>query len=230
VKYLLEETQRLFPGSKIDRQNVISTFAGLRPLVRQTEHSTSKVSREYKIENTFPGMISILGGKYTTYRSLAELAVNQAAKILHLHEAQPCQTATLPLPGGEPHQDLKDIAREFNLDLESAQHLLKIYGSQADQVAKISKEFGIKGRICPHHPYLKAEILHAFTNELAQTLEDFLTRRTFIRYSRCRGMDCIDSIAEMLLELAIFSEEGLDEQKASYRKKVGEDLSAVLNT
>jgi glycerol-3-phosphate dehydrogenase len=227
VKYLLEEIQRLFPESKVGPENVISTFAGLRPLVRQSDRSTSQVSREYKIEETFPGLVSILGGKYTTYRSLAEHVVNRVSKILHLHEDRLCQTATLPLPGGEPLQTPEKLAQEFNLDIESSQHLIRAYGARAPQVAKISKEFGIKGTICPHHSYLKSEVLHAFTNEMAQNLEDFLTRRTFIRYSRCRGLDCVETVAKILLELSIFSEEELEEQKAVYREKVGEDLKAL---
>lgn len=227
VLYLLEEIQRFFPRTKIAPRDVISTFAGLRPLVFAEGRKASQVSREYRIEETFPGLLSILGGKFTTYRSLAEKVVDQITQTLHLHENEQCQSASIPLPGAEKDLTAEILSKESGLPLEKSAHLIGHYGSRAIAIARTAKETGLDGQLCPHHLHLKAEVLYAFTHEMAQTLDDFFTRRTFIRHSICRGLDCLENAARVLLELSVFTSEELEEQKKDYRDKVEKDLSAI---
>ncbi|MBI1871103.1 MAG: glycerol-3-phosphate dehydrogenase [Chlamydiae bacterium] len=223
IQYLLLEIQRIFPGTPLSRKDIISTFAGVRPLIHEERKKLSEVSREYRIEETSPGLLSILGGKFTTYRSLAERAVNQATQILHLHQNEPCRTALLSLPGGGKIPTVEEFSKSFDLDQVTIQHLLATYGSRALEVAKTAKEWGTQGQLCPHHPHMKAELLYAFTHEMAQTLDDFFTRRTLIRYTPCRGILCMENIVKILSGLSLFSEEELQTQKENYLRSIKKD-------
>lgn len=220
VQYLISEIQRFFPTRSLTPQDVIATFAGLRPLIQQDGRTMNATSRKYSIEETRPQLFSILGGKFTTYRSLAEEVVTKAAKALHMLEDKPCQTANLALPGAESLLGPEAFAEENSIGIETAHHLIQHYGARAIEVARYLKELGLKARLCPSHPHIQAEVLFAFTHEMAVTLEDFMTRRTFIRYSHCRGLDCLDPIANILLELSLFTEEELEGQKTRYKESV----------
>ncbi len=228
IHYLLNEIQRVFPQRKISATDIISSFAGLRPLVSEEGSKASQVSREYKIEETFPGLISILGGKFTTYRSLAEKVVDQISKKLSLHQARSCQTASTLLPGAKINFGLGAFKKEWGLSHETASHLIKNYGAKSIEIMKLAKEFSLEGRVCTNHPHIKAEILYAFTREYAQTLEDFFTRRTFIRHDPCRGLQCLNTVSNVLEELALFTSGELEEQKRNYKNGIEKESKIFL--
>ena len=109
VEYLLEETRRVFPGENIDKSGIITTFAGLRPLVNTQGKLTWKVSREHLIKESESGLISVVGGKYTTYRHLAEQVVDVALGKLKGRSFNKCITAsTGPSLAQQKITDLRD--------------------------------------------------------------------------------------------------------------------------
>ncbi len=144
--------------------DVLSTFAGLRPLVGATENGrTSEISRDHTLHISRSGLVTITGGKWTTYRKMAEDTVDHAAVIAHLEE-RPCVTRELRLHG---HVDELPVEGDFS-----------IYGSDARRVADVCSERSDWSELLHERlPYRRGEVIHAVRNEMARTVDDVLARR-----------------------------------------------------
>ena len=147
------------------REDVKSVFAGLRPLVKPEDaKSTSEISRSHHLQVSESGLVTIAGGKWTTYRRMAEDTIDQAMLVAGLGET-PCKTADLKIHGWLKNVDTSD-------------HLY-VYGSDVVGLKKLLNENAEwKEQLHPNLPYLKGEVIWAVRNELAVTIEDFLSRRT----------------------------------------------------
>lgn len=158
-------TASLYLAKKPTRDDVLSVFAGVRPLVKSADaNNTAALSRDHTIHIEQSGLLTICGGKWTTYRRMAEDCVNQAAMLAHLSE-KPCQTQHLKIHGflAEPAQD---------------GHLY-VYGSDAGQVRELmAADPGLAAQLHPDLPYVGAEVIWATRHEMARTVEDVLARRT----------------------------------------------------
>lgn len=164
VEFLLEHAVRyLTKDPSLD--DVLSVFAGLRPLVSTGgSDDTSSISREHTIHISKAGLVSIMGGKWTTYRKMAEDTIDQAATIAELDE-QRSVTSNLKLHGW-----INDVE-----SLETLAH----YGSDAQEVLNLNDEvLGASKRLHPALPYTKGEVHWAVRNEMALSVEDVLARRT----------------------------------------------------
>ena len=163
VEFILETAARYLdkPPSRAD---VLSVYTGIRPLVKADEgQSTSALSRDHTIRIEPSGFITITGGKWTTYRHMAEDVVNQAAMLGKLEE-RACVTRTLNVHGF--HQN----ASKFG-DLEG-------YGADAPAIAELMRtEPELAGRLDAELPYVAAQVAWAARNEMARTLDDVLSRR-----------------------------------------------------
>jgi len=148
-----------------ERSNVLSAFAGIRPLVRSGDaRNTATLSRDHTIHIDSSGLLTIAGGKWTTYRHMAEDCVNQAATLARLPE-KPCVTSHLNIHGFHKHAD------KFGP--------LAVYGGDAPAVQDLIRSDAALGeRLHPALPYCGAEVLWAVRFEMARTVEDFLARRT----------------------------------------------------
>jgi glycerol-3-phosphate dehydrogenase len=164
VEFILQ-TAALYLARKPVRGDVLSVFAGIRPLVRSGESgNTAALSRDHTIRIENSGMITICGGKWTTYRHMAEDCVNQAATLARLAE-RPCVTGHLNIHG-------------FHTASQKFGHLW-VYGSDAHMVQELEAHqpewaLPLDGAL----PYTGAEIVWAVRHELALTVEDVLARRT----------------------------------------------------
>jgi len=147
------------------RSDVKSVFAGLRPLVRPEDaKETSEISRSHHLRVSESGLVTIAGGKWTTYRKMAEDTINQAIIIAGLESVQ-CKTENLRIHGW-----LKNVDQEDHLH---------VYGSDVVGLMKLLEENDEwKEQLHPNLPYLKGEVVWAVRNELAITIEDVLSRRT----------------------------------------------------
>ena len=148
-----------------ERSDVLSVFAGIRPLVKTAgAKNTASLSRDHTIHIDAAGLLTICGGKWTTYRHMAEDCVNQAATLARLPE-KPCVTRELAIHGCDEH------ASEFGE--------LSVYGSDAPGIQElIDADVRLGERLHPALPYCGAEIVWAARNEMARTVEDALARRT----------------------------------------------------
>jgi glycerol-3-phosphate dehydrogenase len=147
------------------RNDVLSAFAGIRPLVRSGDaKNTATLSRDHTIHIDSSGLLTITGGKWTTYRHMAEDCVNQAATLARVPE-KPCVTDHLSIHGFHKH------ASKFGP--------LEVYGADAPAIQDLIRADESLGEpLCPALPYCGAEVLWATRFEMARTVEDFLARRT----------------------------------------------------
>jgi glycerol-3-phosphate dehydrogenase len=169
------------------RDDVLSVFAGIRPLVRATSvasvSNTSALSRDHVIHIDRSGLVTVCGGKWTTYRHMAEDCVDQAATLAQLPE-KPCVTRQLRIHGF-PDVAKQDAAKEFaEVELGS----LAVYGSDAYEIRKlIDTAPRLSEALHAALPYLKAEVVWAARHEMARTVEDALARRTRALFLNARA-------------------------------------------
>ncbi|HET6280360.1 MAG TPA: glycerol-3-phosphate dehydrogenase/oxidase [Polyangia bacterium] len=201
VTYLLEAANHAFPAAGLGDGDVISTYAGLRPLVAAPAHTPSSTSREHEIIREADGLITVVGGKLTTLRRMGEQVVDRVAELLRDRGFDrpigPCVTATQPLPGGGA---AAPALADHELAPEVARHLARTYGSLATAVLAIADDTqALAQRIDPELPYLWAEVVHAARHEHAREVEDALARRIPIfREARDQGLAAAERAADLM--------------------------------
>jgi glycerol-3-phosphate dehydrogenase len=196
VDYLLEITNRYYPDAHLVRADILGTYAGLRPLVdpEQEGVGASQVSREHTISVDDDGLITVAGGKLTTYRRMAAEVVGVIAKRLKQEgfHVGGCPTGSVLLPGGAGityrgsslitlGPDGLEVERELEgcLGAQAVEHLKESYGGAWLGIAEeAAADRSLAARIVDDLPYLWAEVDHAVHHELAMTLRDVLRRRT----------------------------------------------------
>ncbi|PLX73631.1 MAG: glycerol-3-phosphate dehydrogenase [Desulfuromonas sp.] len=180
IAYLLRHVSRYF-NLQIDRQEIKAVWSGIRPLVRrQTGKETSQLTRDHQIEVSSSGLLTITGGKWTTYRLMAEETVNHALTCFGLAAPHPhCRTRNLPVLGGVDYcsAGAKILADRYRLADDIAAYLHRSYGDQAEQVAELSTAHR-HARLMENHPMLVAETVYAVRYEMAERVMDVLARRT----------------------------------------------------
>jgi glycerol-3-phosphate dehydrogenase len=199
VDYLIDAVKPAFPNLKAE--DIHWTFAGLRSLVGAKGKKVSNVSRshlivDHEVTDGVAGFVSILGGKMTGYRSIAEETVDLLCKKLGVEAA--CRTAETAMPGaaGLTDEQMKTLAAESGLAQETVAHLNSIYGSRATEVIKMAAadEHG-KKPLCSHSKDIVAQVWHAVEEEACKTPADFLLRRGTCGLASCQGLDAVETVA-----------------------------------
>jgi len=178
VDYLLRHLGHYFDFGP-ERPQIRASWAGLRPLVADlTAADTARLARDHVISRSPSGLITITGGKWTTYRKMARDTVDYAQRVAGLVPSRGCRTDRILLCGsGEFRPDAAPVlAGAFGISPESAWHLHRSYGDRAAQVAALCTP-PFDEQLVPGHPYLKGELLYAVRHEFALTGADFLARR-----------------------------------------------------
>ncbi len=189
VTYLLRSANAVFPGARLNLKDVIAAWAGLRPLLANAAGDTGSVPREHRIEESAGGLVSIAGGKLTTYRKMGAELVDAVAARLHALDGRDipprAPTDTTPLPGGEV-ADLDLIARELTEEgfgAATAAHLAHTYGGEAVAVANLARgDTALAAPLVPGGPWLRAEVVHQARREMALSVEDVLDRRLHLLF------------------------------------------------
>jgi glycerol-3-phosphate dehydrogenase len=195
VAYLLEATRGVFPRSAPERQDVLYAYAGVRPLPRQGLRATGAITRRHQVRQhpTLRGLYNVLGGKLTTFRSLAEDAVDQVAARLGRRGIR-CLTAATALPGGgaTPLDIETGLQRFAGLSPQARRHLADIYGTRAERVAALTlADPDLAAPLCPASHAIAAEVVFAFQEEFATTLADVVFRRCMAGLGPDRGAGAI---------------------------------------
>jgi len=189
VDYLLDAANRCFTGPPLAPTDVTGTWAGLRPLLHEEGKRPSEISRKDEIMvDAATGLVSIAGGKLTTYRRMAERVVDLVCERLG-HRA-PCRTDGVPLPGGERLPE--EVARQLPaLPAGAAERLVRLYGAEAETIAARG------GETVPGLPIvLRGEVEHVLDAEMTLTLEDLLERRTrLLLFDPHQGLDGLEAVA-----------------------------------
>ncbi len=170
------------------REDVLSVFAGIRPLVRSTGSvATAALSRDHVIHIDTSGLMSIAGGKWTTYRHMAEDCVDQAATLGQLAES-PCVTHHLKVHG-------------WVVDTKVLGHLA-VYGTDASEIRKlIQADARLRRRLHPALPYVQAEVIWAVRHEMARTVEDVLARRMRALFLNAKAaVEMAPTVAELMAQ------------------------------
>ncbi|WP_428267201.1 FAD-dependent oxidoreductase [Haliangium sp.] len=241
VRYLCDSVNHYFPAADLRPEQVIATWAGLRPLVDDGgAHTASAVSREHELIVRDDGIVIVAGGKLTTYRRMAEQVVRAALGWLFEHEPEAMAgrdvdadgTKKRPLPGAEglsgPGLDGVDaLAAELaghGIEPASAAHLARVYGSRARLVLeRIEADPDLGAPMQADLPHLWAEVAVAVEHDLARTLEDVLARRIpLLLIGRDQGLDVVDRVADIMAATLGWSGEHRGRQVAAYRAAVAD--------
>ena len=203
IEYLLDETNRLFAGVRLTPDNINYTYAGIRPLPYKRGGATGAITRRHLIRDHAPalrGLWSVIGGKLTTHRALAEHVVDKAAEALD--RDAPCTTTRTPLPGAAGvamdtyRRNFVGHAESAGIASRSADRLASIYGTRAEGIlALVRGKPELATEIDPESGAIAAEIVFVSREELALSLSDILLRRTMIAYGPSVGYGADEAAA-----------------------------------
>lgn len=191
VDFLLDTLQP-FVSKKIEKKKLMAGFGGIRPLISPSlsqngnpVENTKSLLRDHEVEHDqSSGLISLLGGKWTTYRLMAKDAVDLVCRELGVSAV--CKTQEQYLVGAEGFEpDLwKKLQVSFHFEEDICRHLAAKYGGRATRLSAMVAEQKVMGdRILPGFPFLKAEVVYAVREEMALSIRDFLARRIRLEFS-----------------------------------------------
>jgi glycerol-3-phosphate dehydrogenase len=205
INYLLTEANTLMPEAKLTRKHVLYTYSGVRPLPYTPGLSEWKIPRSHIVHDHaktgYPGLHSIVGGKLTTYRQLAEDSVDLAVKQLGRGKSKPV-SKNAKFPGAQT-DDFAAFEKNFNKDkvvqADSAARLLKLYGTRAEEILNlIRKDEKLGERFDPKSAAVAAELIYSVESEYAQTLADVFARRNLLAFEPGHGLQGAKRAAEIL--------------------------------
>lgn len=211
IKFILDHAA-VYLTKDPTRADVQSVFAGLRPLVKAGDgKSTAAISRDHYLVVSESGLVTITGGKWTTYRKMAEDTVNQAALVAGLND-QPCVTKDLRIHGWLKHFDEHDPLSYYGSD---AVYIKKIVNADPSMGEKLHQKLS----------YIKAEVIWAVREEMARTVEDFLARRSRALFLDARAsIDAVPEVARIMAEELGYDRTWQMDQETAYVRLAKEYL------
>ncbi len=235
VNYVLDHANRVLTTS-LTPDDVVSTYAGLRPLIAGVSASTAKLSREHATVSPVPGLVSIAGGKYTTYRVMGADAA-AAAEVALGHDPAASVTDKLPLLGANGWAELmankQPVRDAFAVDDAGAERLLGRYGSAVGELADtVAGRPELLEDLPGGRGTLRAEVAYAASHEGALHLDDVLRRRTRLAFEAAdRGSVAAPHAAKVMGEVLDWSAERCDAEVANYLAQIeAERLAETVPT
>lgn len=222
INWILSEI-RGYLGSdvQVKREDVLSAWSGIRPLVKDphAKKSTQALVRNHLILTGEDGLLTIAGGKWTTYRAMAEETVDAALSLFDL-SASKCVTADLPLVGSDTysHSLFARLAQRFDLDTDVAIHLAGSYGDRSFAVAELAAPTGKRWpkagkRLAEAYPYLEAEVRWAVRAEMACSAVDVIARRTRLAFLNAEAArEALPRVVEIMAEELGWTEQRCQEE------------------
>lgn len=178
IEYVLKQIGKYYKNPP-EKKDILSAWSGIRPLVKDPDaKTTEEILRNHYIEVSKSKLVTITGGKWTSYRHMAEDVVDRVISEFSL-KAGPCITPDLKIAGGENFnsEDYKLLQQKYKIDYDIALHLHRSYGSLAEDVIGSTKKEKAFERLDSSHPYIEAEVYYCVKNEMAVHVVDFLIRR-----------------------------------------------------
>nr|XP_033471867.1 glycerol-3-phosphate dehydrogenase, mitochondrial isoform X1 [Epinephelus lanceolatus] len=226
INFILREVRNyLSPDVEVRRGDVLAAWSGIRPLVTDpSSKDTQSICRNHIVSISDSGLVTIAGGKWTTYRAMAEETLDAAVKS-HGLLAEPCKTVGLMLEGGKgwtPTLYIR-LVQDYGLENEVAQHLASTYGGKAYDVAKMAQVTGqrwpiVGKRLVSEFPYIESEVLYAI-KEYACTATDVIARRTRLGFLNVQAADeALPRIVEIMGKELGWSEEHKTAELEAARK------------
>jgi glycerol-3-phosphate dehydrogenase len=220
---VLRSANAYFPAAELTAEDVIAAWAGIRPLVAGGRGDPGSTSREHSIAWTAPGLLSVTGGKLTTYRSMAASVVDHVVRALGA-TAHRAPTHRTSLPGG----DMRSLQEETDLAASTiglaplAAHLVRMYGTAWRAVWAIAgSNAALSAPVVPTLPYIVAELHYAVEQEMALTLGDLLLRRLHVAFeTRDHGLAAAPAVARTVGPLLGWSEADYAARLAEYQSEI----------
>lgn len=211
IDWILSECRNyLSPELDVRRGDVLAAWSGIRPLVRDpAAKNTESLVRNHMINVSPSGLLTIAGGKWTTYRQMAEETIDTSIKEFGLKpKVAHCVSENVRLIGAEYWNPLLYISlvQKFGFETDVARHLCEAYGDRSFVVANIAKETGdrwpIRGsRLAPSYPFDDAEVRYAVRHEYAQSAIDVLARRTRLAFLNAQAsLDALPKVIDIMTE------------------------------
>jgi glycerol-3-phosphate dehydrogenase len=223
VNYLVTETRHYFPD--FGPTDICYTMAGLRPLVAAQKKAASDTSRAHKLLDHGKiagpeGLITVMGGKITAYRAIAEETIDLVCK--KRGQSIKCATVSIPLPGGAASQPEKSrrLAAEIGLTADIEAHLASIYGSRTANILDLVRTDNKLGQpVAAGSKDILAQIKYAVEQEEALTVSDYLLRRSDAGLGPSQGLDVLDTVVLEMGNLLGWSDSERQVQAQSYRRQ-----------
>jgi glycerol-3-phosphate dehydrogenase len=226
ITYLLRSANAFFPGAHLQPSDVVAAWAGIRPLVASGDKNPDAVSREHAIAWTVPGLLSVTGGKLTTYRAMAADVMDTIARRYRIGHGR-AATHKQSLPGGdiESLEDELALARATIGAPDIAEHLVHAYGTRWRAIWQLANvDRALAERLVPELPYIAAELDWGVTHEMARTLGDLLIRRLHVAFeTRDHALSIAPAVVERLAQLMSWN---VEDELQSYRREV-DDLFGI---
>ncbi|MFN2510653.1 MAG: glycerol-3-phosphate dehydrogenase [Pyrinomonadaceae bacterium] len=225
IDYLLRETNRVIPTARLTRDEVLYTYAGVRPLAYTENDSEEKITRRHFIRESkdLDGLLSIVGGKLTTYRNLAEETVDLIGRKLG-HSLPRCFTANAALPGADRvhfPSFSEQFKRDSGMSSQISERLLRVYGTRAPEILKLAaQDKTLAENFDQETGAIAAEVIFSFQEEMAETLADCLLRRTMVGLNSSAGIGADETAAAIAKKHLGWSEVRVQEEVAGYRSYV----------
>lgn len=197
AEFLIETLNR-YLNKNVDIQEVEAGFSGLRPLIQSIGKETKQLLRDHVVEyDEISGLVSLMGGKWTTYRLMAKDAIDEICNLTK--NENECVTENQLLAGAENYnfEDWKTLTQIYSIEEDIAKHLMLKYGVFAEKVLKNRNDY--YQRLSPTYPYIFAEVLWHIQEEMAMTLEDALSRRLRLAFLDWKtATDVANSVANLM--------------------------------
>lgn len=224
IDYLVGETNRVIPKANLTREHILYTYSGVRPLPFTDDKDEQSITRRHFIRQNphMKNLLSIVGGKLTTYRSLAEQTVDLIFKRLQKSSPK-CTTAQVPLPGAVPDLEAfcKDFKQRSGLPAATSNRMLRIYGTRSSVILDlIAEDSSLAGVFDIETGAIAAEVVFAFKDELAQSLSDCLLRRTMVGLNSACGLNAVEAAARVAQKHLGWSESRVKQEIVSYQNYV----------
>ena len=245
INYLLDETNYVIPAANLSREDVLFTYSGVRPLPFSPEGSEGGVTRSHVVYDHAKGesaaggkvvsasaemphvggLLSIIGGKLTTYLNLGRQTTDAVFKKLD-RKAPKSKSRKIPLPGGET-SDFGAFAEGFraasNIPDVLTDRLLKLYGVRAARVLALAGNdpelsTPLTSRVSVETAVIGAEVIWAIREEMAETLSDVLLRRTMVGYGPDNALDVAEAAAEVAIKHCGWDRERAERDVREYRQ------------
>ncbi|WP_144127791.1 glycerol-3-phosphate dehydrogenase/oxidase [Catellatospora sichuanensis] len=223
IDYLLSHVNEVL-DRPLRREDIEGVYAGLRPLLRGESDSTSALSREHAVVEPLLGLLLVAGGKFTTYRVMAQDVIDKAVR--RLGDVRHSGTAELPLLGADGYEamwrDRADLARRHELSVGAVEHLLERYGTLTTELLALIDEDRALADPLPGAPeHLSAEVVYAARHEGALHVVDVLARRTRISIETAhRGVQTARRTAELMAPVLGWSAATTESEITAYLARV----------
>lgn len=226
---LLDMAKNCFPDAGLVKDDIVGTWAGMRPLIKENGKSSRDTSRHDEVWKTKEGLLTVAGGKLTTYRNMGKRVMKEVAKSLNLIFSKEDLTAKVILPGGDIgddfsvfKQDIRFILEKYHIGQKTAERLTWFYGSAVHDLIRYGLEDPVWFEpLNKDVPAIKGEVKHAVEQEMALTLVDFMDRRAaLVLFGKDQDFEAASTAAYIMGSFLNWDEAEIESQINAYTAHV----------